>query len=54
LPGLEEWGLDLSVVFSFGLIFVLIGLVSGIIDEVVATMTHWNKVSLSYPYLVDV
>ena len=36
------------------MILALLGLVSGIIDEVVWTMTHWNKVSPAFPYLVDV
>jgi hypothetical protein len=29
-------------------------LVFAIIDEVVAMVTHWNKISLASPYLIDV
>jgi hypothetical protein len=36
------------------LILVLLGLFSSIVDEVVATMTYWNKVSLASLYCVDV
>ena len=36
------------------MILALLGLVFGIIDKVVWTMTHWNKVSPAFPYLVDV
>jgi hypothetical protein len=36
------------------LILVLLGLVSGIIDERVAAMKHWNNVSPVSPYLINV
>jgi hypothetical protein len=36
------------------LILALLGLVFGIIDEVVWTMTRWNKVSPAFPYLAVV